>query len=75
MYNVSAYMDFHPGGIPEMMRGAGKDATSLFDEVGHMQCSLRRHEDGSMAKAHNSDLHFSRIVLFFIPCQRPRDIV
>ncbi|XP_052241631.1 cytochrome b5 reductase 4-like isoform X3 [Dreissena polymorpha] len=33
VYNVSAYMDFHPGGIPEMMRGAGKDATSLFDEI------------------------------------------
>lgn len=33
VYNVSAYLDFHPGGVDELMRGAGKDATSLFDEI------------------------------------------
>ena len=27
-------MEYHPGGIPELMRGAGKDATIFFDEVG-----------------------------------------
>jgi cytochrome b involved in lipid metabolism len=30
---VTSYLDFHPGGIDELMRGAGKDATALFDEV------------------------------------------
>lgn len=26
-------MDFHPGGVDELMRGVGKDGTQLFDEV------------------------------------------
>lgn len=33
VYNVTPYMEFHPGGIPEMMRGVGKDGTKLFEEV------------------------------------------
>lgn len=26
-------MEYHPGGMPELMRGAGQDATKFFDEV------------------------------------------
>jgi hypothetical protein len=26
-------MEFHPGGVPELMRAAGVDCTQLFDEV------------------------------------------
>ncbi|TRY60003.1 hypothetical protein DNTS_034659 [Danionella cerebrum] len=33
VYNISAYMDFHPGGEAELMRAAGIDSTDLFDEV------------------------------------------
>ncbi|XP_031623674.1 cytochrome b5 reductase 4 isoform X2 [Contarinia nasturtii] len=33
VYNVTKYMDFHPGGVDELMKGAGKDATKLFDDV------------------------------------------
>ncbi|XP_074602881.1 cytochrome b5 reductase 4-like [Brevipalpus obovatus] len=33
VYNVTPYMDFHPGGIDQMMRGAGKDCTDLFNSV------------------------------------------
>lgn len=33
VYNVTPYLDFHPGGVEEMMRGAGKDATTIFNEV------------------------------------------
>ena len=30
---MTPYMKFHPGGVDELMRGAGKDCTILFDEV------------------------------------------
>ncbi|XP_052809804.1 cytochrome b5 reductase 4-like isoform X2 [Mya arenaria] len=33
VYNVTSYLEFHPGGVDELMRGAGKDATALFDEI------------------------------------------
>ncbi|XP_077292840.1 cytochrome b5 reductase 4 [Arctopsyche grandis] len=33
VYNITAYLDYHPGGPDEVMRGAGKDATQLFDQV------------------------------------------
>ncbi|KAH9525348.1 Cytochrome b5 reductase 4, partial [Bulinus truncatus] len=32
VYNVTPYQDFHPGGIEELMRAAGRDGTVLFDE-------------------------------------------
>ncbi|XP_023330321.1 cytochrome b5 reductase 4 isoform X2 [Eurytemora carolleeae] len=33
VYNVTAYMNFHPGGWDELVKGAGIDATDLFNEV------------------------------------------
>lgn len=33
VYNVTEYIPFHPGGPEELMRAAGIDATSLFDQV------------------------------------------
>lgn len=33
MYNVTRYLEFHPGGEEELMRGVGTDATDLFNEV------------------------------------------
>ncbi|KAL1123489.1 hypothetical protein AAG570_002569 [Ranatra chinensis] len=33
VYNVTRYLDFHPGGVDEIMKGAGMDATSLFNKV------------------------------------------
>ncbi|XP_042147983.1 cytochrome b5 reductase 4-like [Ixodes scapularis] len=33
VYNVTPYMEFHPGGEEELMRGVGKDATDLFIQV------------------------------------------
>lgn len=33
VYNITPYLDFHPGGVDELMRGAGKDGTALFDEI------------------------------------------
>lgn len=33
VYNITEYFSFHPGGEEELMRGAGIDATTIFDEV------------------------------------------
>ena len=33
MYNMSPYIPFHPGGEPELLRGAGRDGTKLFGEI------------------------------------------
>ena len=33
VYNVTQYMDYHPGGWDELVRGAGRDATDMFNEI------------------------------------------
>ncbi|XP_049587834.1 cytochrome b5 reductase 4 [Syngnathus scovelli] len=33
VYNVTSYMDYHPGGEDELMKAAGIDGTDLFDQV------------------------------------------
>ncbi|KAL7080546.1 hypothetical protein ACQ4LE_000011 [Meloidogyne hapla] len=33
VYDVTRYLEFHPGGIPQLMRAAGTDATNLFNEL------------------------------------------
>ncbi|VDN23741.1 unnamed protein product [Gongylonema pulchrum] len=32
VYDVTEYLSFHPGGVDELMRAAGTDATELFNE-------------------------------------------
>ncbi|CAJ0593400.1 unnamed protein product [Cylicocyclus nassatus] len=32
VYDVTSYLEFHPGGIPELMRAAGTDGTALFNQ-------------------------------------------
>ena len=32
VYNITAYLPFHPGGEPEIMKGAGRDSHKLFME-------------------------------------------
>eukprot|EP00011_Vannellida_sp_DIVA3-517-6-12_P014906 CAMPEP_0114622172 /NCGR_PEP_ID=MMETSP0168-20121206/9605_1 /TAXON_ID=95228 ORGANISM="Vannella sp., Strain DIVA3 517/6/12" /NCGR_SAMPLE_ID=MMETSP0168 /ASSEMBLY_ACC=CAM_ASM_000044 /LENGTH=132 /DNA_ID=CAMNT_0001833389 /DNA_START=157 /DNA_END=551 /DNA_ORIENTATION=+ len=33
VFNVTEYMDFHPGGVRKLMLGAGRDATRLFNRT------------------------------------------
>ena len=38
VYNISPYMEFHPGGEEELMKAAGIDGTDLFDQVQSRVC-------------------------------------
>ncbi|CAF4292256.1 unnamed protein product [Rotaria socialis] len=33
VYNITPYLDYHPGGVDEIMKGAGIDATTLFQDI------------------------------------------
>ncbi|PKS09910.1 hypothetical protein jhhlp_004533 [Lomentospora prolificans] len=33
VYNITPYAPYHPGGVPELMRCAGRDGSKLFGEV------------------------------------------
>uniref|UniRef100_A0A0B6ZVS5 Cytochrome b5 heme-binding domain-containing protein n=1 Tax=Arion vulgaris TaxID=1028688 RepID=A0A0B6ZVS5_9EUPU len=42
VYNLTPYLEYHPGGIDELMRAAGKDGTDLFDECLNYNCQLMK---------------------------------
>jgi NAD(P)H-flavin reductase len=46
VYNVTAYLEYHPGGVEELLRGVGRDCTELFDDV-HAWVNI----DGFLEKA------------------------
>lgn len=33
VYNVTTYLQYHPGGVDQIMRAAGRDGTELFNEA------------------------------------------
>ncbi|CAN0091843.1 unnamed protein product [Ascophyllum nodosum] len=32
VYNLTPYLHYHPGGVDQMMKGAGRDCTALFEK-------------------------------------------
>ncbi len=32
VYNITSYIPYHPGGVPQLMKGAGVDSTELFQK-------------------------------------------
>lgn len=40
VYDVTYFLKYHPGGVPEMMRSAGKDGTNLFSRSTHCLATL-----------------------------------
>ncbi|XP_008547725.1 cytochrome b5 reductase 4 [Microplitis demolitor] len=59
VFNVTRYMDFHPGGVEELMKGVGKDATKLFENVHawvNYQSILQKCIVGKLSKEGITDL-------------------
>jgi cytochrome b involved in lipid metabolism len=42
VYNITPYLPFHPGGVDEMMRVAGRDGTKLFSESSSLHVEVGR---------------------------------
>ncbi|XP_075987646.1 cytochrome b5-like [Anticarsia gemmatalis] len=40
VYDVSEFLDDHPGGVEVLLDNAGKDASQCFHEVGHSEIAL-----------------------------------
>jgi cytochrome b involved in lipid metabolism len=40
VYDVSAYLDEHPGGEEVILDCAGQDATEAFDDIGHSEDAI-----------------------------------
>lgn len=45
VYNITQYLDYHPGGVPILMKAGGKDGTALFNKY-HAWVNI----DGMLAK-------------------------
>ncbi|XP_075058810.1 cytochrome b5 reductase 4 isoform X2 [Mixophyes fleayi] len=59
VYNVTPYMEYHPGGEEELMKAAGADGTQLFDQVHrwvNYESMLKECLIGRMAVKHASSL-------------------
>ncbi|XP_075124358.1 cytochrome b5 reductase 4 isoform X2 [Leptodactylus fuscus] len=57
VYNVTPYMEYHPGGEEELMKAAGIDGTLLFDQVHrwvNYESMLKECLIGRMAVKHTS---------------------
>lgn len=44
VYDVTSYLEEHPGGINKIMEWAGGDATKAFEEVRHSISALQKAE-------------------------------
>lgn len=45
VYNVTTFMDDHPGGDDVLLQAAGKDATAEFEDVGHSEAAIEQMKD------------------------------
>ena len=66
VFNVTRYMDFHPGGISELMRGVGKAATKLFESVSPINIQFINDQ--------RDDPSYDRLFYFYVPIDRPLQV-
>jgi cytochrome b involved in lipid metabolism len=67
VYNITPYLEFHPGGEKELMRVAGRDGTKLFGEPN--PCSSVTCSDFGLALTHawvNADMMLDACLVGFL---------
>jgi nitrate reductase (NAD(P)H) len=75
VYNVTDYLDHHPGGASIIVGCSGKDATKEFNQVGHSRNAtkiLAKYEVGQLAKPEEQPTFFQSIWTWFFP-PKPND--
>lgn len=56
VYNVTKYVDQHPGGVDTLLGVAGKDGTADFDAVGHSDSARELLKDFYVGELHPDDI-------------------
>ncbi|CAM9291692.1 unnamed protein product, partial [Chrysoparadoxa australica] len=49
VYDITKYLDDHPGGAEVLLEVAGQDATDMFEDIGHSQDAretMKKYEVG-----------------------------
>jgi nitrate reductase (NAD(P)H) len=70
VYNITDYLDHHPGGASIIVGCSGKDATKEYNQVGHSQNAnkiLAKYEIGQLAKQVENPSLFQSIWDWFFP--------
>ncbi|KAL5086984.1 hypothetical protein Trisim1_008548 [Trichoderma cf. simile WF8] len=55
VYNVTSYLEDHPGGVDILIAEAGKDTTQVFEDVGHSEEARELLEDLLVGEIQASD--------------------
>ncbi|GMH29593.1 hypothetical protein Nepgr_031436 [Nepenthes gracilis] len=68
VYDVSTFMDDHPGGDEVLLSATGKDATDDFEDIGHSDTAREMMEKYCIGELDVSTLPVKRV---YIPPQQP----
>ncbi|KAF6136218.1 hypothetical protein GIB67_001627 [Kingdonia uniflora] len=69
VYDVTSFMDDHPGGDEVLLAGTGKDATNDFEDVGHSDSAREMMEKYYIGEIDASTIPSKRT---YIPPQQPQ---
>ncbi|PWA49245.1 cytochrome b5, heme-binding site-containing protein [Artemisia annua] len=56
VYDVSSYLDDHPGGDDVLLQATGKDATEEFEDAGHSKTAREQMETFCVGELDPSDI-------------------
>lgn len=75
VYNVTDYLDQHPGGSTIIINCSGRDATKEFNQVGHSRNAnaiLAKYAIGQVDKSDEIPSLFQNIWTWFFPMKQPQ---